>query len=116
MSPWAQGPCTHGPGARGRAPGRGQHGFRSVGNPRQNRHPEKATLWFPNEVVTNLVPGPNGPWAQTDPRPNGPWAQTVPGPKGPWAQTGRGSKQALGPTGPGTNGPWAQWYQMGQAK
>ena len=97
QGPWAQGPGRMGPGpmdswAHGPMCPWAQHGLRSMGNPHQNRDPEKRTLW---------ALGPNRPWAQTGP--NGPRAQWVVGPSRP----GRGPMKAKIPLDPTTaeNGP-----------
>ena len=67
QGPWVHGPMDLGPRAGGRAPGRGHPGGRAtpfVGKPQEKQHPEKTTLWAPenvcfcdivgNSLVTNI--------------------------------------------------------------
>ena len=56
-SPWGPGPSV------------------SKGNPQEKQHPEKTTVWVPENVLETfskkMTLGLNGPWAKTGPGPNG---------------------------------------------
>ena len=96
MVPWAQGP---GPGAAPRA-GANMGSVQWETLTKIGTQKRKKKLWFPDEGVMNLGPGPNGPWAKRALGQTGPGPKRALGPNGRWAQTG-----------PGPNGPkWDTWW------